>query len=150
MFLTTENCKQHLLKKHALRVWDGIGMAYSAVPTESAFRGKLRQYYLKVGEKVKDLLQVTMQIKEELDAVKGQRGPEPNATPCGSSEDHQNSHCARRGRWHLRKDHVTSKHLDIDPFPKTLLYVRIGRTPPTLRKDHPLGSGTRYNTTPVY
>ena len=70
-----------MLKKDALTVWDGIETASSAAPTESSFRGKLRQYYLKIGEKEKDLLQVTMQIKEGLDAVKGQRGPEQNATP---------------------------------------------------------------------
>ena len=51
IFLTAESYGQHLLKKHALPVWDGIETTSSAAPTESAFRGKLRQYDLKVGEK---------------------------------------------------------------------------------------------------
>ena len=50
-FLTTESYQKQLLKKRALPVWDGIDTSFSAAPTESAFRGKLRQYYLKVGEK---------------------------------------------------------------------------------------------------
>ena len=58
-----------MLKKHALPVWDGIETTSSAAPTESAFRGKLRRYDLKVGEKEMDLLQVMMQNKEEIDAL---------------------------------------------------------------------------------
>ena len=69
IFLTAENCGQHLLKKHALPVWEGIETISSATPTESAFRGKLRRYDLKVGEKEMDLLQVMMQNKEEIDAL---------------------------------------------------------------------------------
>ena len=69
IFLTAESYGQHLLKKHALPVWDGIETTSSAAPTESAFRGKLRRYDLKVGEKEMDLLQVMMQNKEEIDAL---------------------------------------------------------------------------------
>ena len=58
-----------MLKKHALPVWDGIETTSSSAPTESAFRGKLRRYDLKVGEKEMDLLQVMMQNKEEIDAL---------------------------------------------------------------------------------
>ena len=54
IFLTAESYGQHLLKKHALPVWDGIETTSSAAPTESAFRGKLRRYDLKVGEKEMD------------------------------------------------------------------------------------------------
>ena len=42
-FLTAENYQKHLLKKHALSVWNGIETSSSTVPTESAFRGKLRR-----------------------------------------------------------------------------------------------------------
>ena len=69
IFLTAKSFGQHLLKKHALPVWDGSETTYSAAPTESAFRGKLRPYNLKVGEKELDLLQVMMQNKEEIDAL---------------------------------------------------------------------------------
>ena len=47
--LTAECFQKHLLKKHALPVWDGIRTSSSAAPTERAFRGKLRRYDLKVG-----------------------------------------------------------------------------------------------------
>ena len=50
-FLTPESYQQHLLKKHALPVWDGIETTSSAIPPESAFRGILPRYDLKVGEK---------------------------------------------------------------------------------------------------
>ena len=69
IFLTAESYGQHLLKKHALPVWDGIETTSSADPTGSAFRGKLLRYDLKVGEKEMDLLQVMMQNKEEIDAL---------------------------------------------------------------------------------
>ena len=49
IFLTAESYGQHLLKKHAVPVWDGIETTSSAAPMESAFRGKLRRYDLKVG-----------------------------------------------------------------------------------------------------
>ena len=68
-FLTAGSYQKHLLKKHALSVWDGIEMSSSAAPTESAFRGKMRRHDLKVGEKQMDLLQVIMQNKEELDTL---------------------------------------------------------------------------------
>ena len=64
-----ESYQKHLLKKQALPFWDGIETSSSAAPTESAFRGKLRRYDLKVGEKEIDLLQVMMQNKEETDAL---------------------------------------------------------------------------------
>ena len=51
IFLTAESYGQHLLKKHALPVCDGIETTSSGAPTERAFRGKLRRYYLKDGEK---------------------------------------------------------------------------------------------------
>ena len=69
ILLTAESYQKHLLKKNALPVWDGIKTSSSAAPTESAFRGKLRRYDLKVGEKEMDLLQVMMQNKEEIDAL---------------------------------------------------------------------------------
>ena len=69
IFLTAESYGQHLLKKHALPVWDGIETTSSAAPTESAFRGKLPRYDLKVGEKEIDLIQVMMQNKEQIDAL---------------------------------------------------------------------------------
>ena len=57
------------MKKHAFSVWDGIETTSSAAPTESAFRGKLRRYEPKVGEKETDLLQVMMQSKKQIDAL---------------------------------------------------------------------------------
>ena len=69
IFLTAESYQKHLLKKHALPVWDSIETSSSAAPTQSAFRGKLRRYDLKVGEKEMDLLQIMMQNKEEKDAL---------------------------------------------------------------------------------
>ena len=66
--LTAESYQQHLLKKHALPVWDGIETTSFAALTESAFRGKLRHYDLKVGEKERNLLQIMMQNKEKIDA----------------------------------------------------------------------------------
>ena len=112
IFLTAESYGQHLLKKHALPVWDGIETTSSAAPTESAFTGKLRRYDLKVGEKEMGLLQVMMQNKEEIDALILERvkeGPNKVLIPRGSGND-QNSHCARRGQWKLRKDHAVSQH----------------------------------------
>ena len=79
IFLTVESYQKHLLKKQALPFWDGIETSSSAAPTESAFRGKLRRYDLKVGEKEIDLLQVMMQNKEEIDALIQERVKEgPN------------------------------------------------------------------------
>ena len=69
IFLTAESYQKHLLKKHALPVWDGIETSSSAAPTESAFRGKLRRYDLNVGEKEMDLLQVMTKNKEEINAL---------------------------------------------------------------------------------
>ena len=40
---------------------------------------------------------------------KGQRGSEQGAIPRRIGND-QNSHCARRGQWKLRKDHAVSEH----------------------------------------
>ena len=79
IFLTAESYGQHLLKKHAVPNWDGIETTSSAAPTKSAFRGKVRRYDLKVGEKEMNLLQVMMQNKEEIDALKLERVKEvPN------------------------------------------------------------------------
>ena len=82
IFLTAESYGQHLLKKHALPFWDGIETMSSADPTESAFRGKLHRYDIKLGEKEMDLLQVMMQNKEEIDALILERvKEEPNKVP---------------------------------------------------------------------
>ena len=43
--------QQHLQKNHALPVWDGVKTTYSAAPTESASRDKLRRFDLKISEK---------------------------------------------------------------------------------------------------
>ena len=101
-----------MLKKHALPVWDGIETTSSAAPTESAFRGKLRRYDLKVGEKEMDLLQVMMQNKEEIDALILERVKEGSDKVQFHVEVGmiKNSHCARRGQWKLRKDHAVSEH----------------------------------------
>ena len=69
IFLTAESYGQHLLKKHALPVWDGIETMSCAAPIECAFRGKLSRYDLKIGEEEMDLLQFMMQNKEEIDAL---------------------------------------------------------------------------------
>ena len=61
--------QQHLQKKHALPVWDGVKTTYSAAQTESASRDKLRRYDLKISEKEMDSLQVLMQNKEEIGAL---------------------------------------------------------------------------------
>ena len=111
IFLTAESYGQHLLKKHALPVWDGIETTSSAAPTESAFRGKLRRYNLKVGEKKgfassHDGKQGGNRCSH---TGKGQRGSAQGAIPCESGND-QNSHCARRGQWNLRKEHAVSEH----------------------------------------
>ena len=67
--LTVESYQKLLLKKQALPVLDGIETSSSAAPTESAFRGKLRRYDLKFGEKEMNLIQVMIQNKDELDAL---------------------------------------------------------------------------------
>ena len=68
IFLTVESYGQHFLKKHALSVWDGIETTSFAAPTESASRGKLRRYNLKVGEK-KGLASSHDAKKEEIEAL---------------------------------------------------------------------------------
>ena len=50
-FLIAESYQQQVLKKHALPILDGTETTSSAAPAGNALRGKLRRYYLKVGEK---------------------------------------------------------------------------------------------------
>ena len=68
-FAYRESYQQHLLKKHALPVGDGIETTSPAISTENAFRGKLRPCDLSFCGKEVDLLQVLMQNQEEKDAL---------------------------------------------------------------------------------
>ena len=82
IFRTPRNYQEHLLNKHA-------------VPTESAFTGKLRRYDLKVTIK-RNGFASSHYAKQEgnrcFDTCKGQRGRKQSVISCGSRDD-QNSHC---------------------------------------------------------
>ena len=74
IFLSVEKFRQHMSKNHQLPIWTpGNEVRTSSVPTESAFRGKLRRYELSVKEDELDLMNVIMRNKEEIDALIDER-----------------------------------------------------------------------------